>query len=389
VNLHPLSRALALLLLVSACSGGPGATGTPTASLPATPTASLPASPSASPSASPTGSPGPTGTTSPPPSETPTPAPDGYAWTELAVADGPAAREDHTFTLAADGQSAYLFGGRGASTAYDDLWRYDLATNTWQQLSVEGDAPAGRFGHVAVWVDGLGLVVWSGQAGPNAFFGDIWAFDPDGLAWMRLPDGGEVPLDRYGSCGAIGPDGRLWISHGFTADEGRFFDTRAYDFASGTWTDMTPGDGDVPVLRCLHDCLWTPDGRFVLYGGQTTGVPAIGDMWTWLTEPAPGYWLEQAPPPAPARQLYALGVLGERAFIFGGGGRDGQPLGDLWLLDLASLAMVEASPSGGQPAARSAAAFVADPARGRLLLFGGKSGSDELADLWQLAPAAP
>jgi hypothetical protein len=389
MSARPAASPLLVLLLVAACSGGPSATGQPTG-VTATPTAGQTATPAATP-ASPT--PSASSTASALPSSTaaatPTPGADAYTWTALPIADGPPAREDHTLTLAADGASAYLFGGRSGNRAFDDLWLYDLAAGTWQQLSPEGSVPAGRFGHVAVWVDGVGLVVWSGQADAATFFDDIWAYDPDGLAWTKLANGGDVPLARYGSCGAIGPDGRLWISHGFTHDEGRFFDTKAYDFAAGAWANMTPADGDVPVLRCLHDCLWTPDGRFVLYGGQTTGVPAIGDMWTWQTEPPPGHWLEQSQPPAPPRQLYALGVLGERAFIFGGGGRNGEPLGDLWLLDLAALAMIEASPAGEAPAARSGATLVADPARERLLLFGGKGAAGELADMWQLAVAAP
>ena len=47
-------------------------------------------------------------------------------------------------------------------------------------------------------------------------------------------------MARYGTCAAVAPDGRLWISHGFTADGVRFSDTRAYDFATGAWTDETP-----------------------------------------------------------------------------------------------------------------------------------------------------
>lgn len=378
-----LLRALPVCLLAVACATGadpvtPSPLPSNSASASATAQPTLLPTTSASPT---TGSEAPTGTPSASPAGTPTQAPAGYAWTQLAVTDGPPAREDHTFTLAADGSAAYLFGGRRGNRTFDDVWRYDLASDNWTQLSPEGSAPAGRFGHVAVWKDGVGLVIWSGQADATTFFADIWAFDPDGLSWTRLPDNGDVPLARYGSCGAIGPDGQLWISHGFTDDQGRFFDTKAYDFASGAWTDHTP-DGDVPVLRCLHDCLWTPDGRFVLYGGQTTGAPAIGDIWAY-SQPG-GTWTQAAAPLAPPRQLYALAELDGRAFIFGGGDRDGRPLGDLWLLDLATLAMVEADTTGSTPAARSGAAFVADAERGRLLLFGGKGRDGELGDLWQL-----
>jgi hypothetical protein len=297
--------------------------------------------------------------------------------------EAPAAREDHTWTVDAAGGAAYLFGGRDGATTFDDLWRYDLATDEWAAMKPGGKAPAARFGHTGTWVDGIGLVVWSGQAG-SSFYDDIWAYDPAADAWKELPNGGERPLSRYGSCAALGPDGGLWISHGFTSDEGRFFDTRVYDFTTGKWTDVTPAE--TPVLRCLHDCLWTPDGRFLLYGGQTTGAPAIGDLWS--LEPAadaPGTWTQLPKPEPEARQSYALASEGGRAYVFGGGDAKRQELDDLWTLDLGSGTWTELEPEGDRPGGRSGAALVSDPARGRLLLFGGTAGGAGLAELWALS----
>ena len=186
----------------------------------------------------------------------------------------------------ADGRYAYLFGGRAGTAVFGDLWRYDLAADTWVLLQVE-PGPAPRFGHTATWVPEVGVVIFAGQAG-GSFFSDLWTFEPAAGAWRRLADGGSVPEPRYGSCAGLAPDGRLWISHGFT-DRGRFSDTRAYDFATGAWSDITGGN-PTPVIRCLHDCTWTADGRFVLYGGQTNGVAALGDLWTRSRD---GGWVAQ------------------------------------------------------------------------------------------------
>ncbi|MDQ3938285.1 MAG: hypothetical protein M3253_06340, partial [Chloroflexota bacterium] len=309
-------------------------------------------------------------------------------WRELAgVGDGPSAREDHTWTVTSDGEAAYLFGGRARNDASDELWRYELATDSWRLLEPTGGPPDARFGHVAAWVDGVGLVVWSGQAGPR-FFADVWAYDPATDAWQELPSSGDAPAARYGSCGAIGPDGRLWISHGFTADSGRFADTRAYDFAAGTWSDESPS-GPTPVERCLHDCLWTPDGRLLIYAGQTTGAPAIGDMWTY--DPRSAAWIKADKPEPEPRQLYSLAVADSAAFVFGGVSAGGEALDDLWQLDLRSLKWSPAPEllDGGRPSGRSGATLIADPARDRLLLLGGKNGQAELDDLWQLELAAP
>jgi hypothetical protein len=308
-------------------------------------------------------------------------------WSELdANGAGPDPREDHTWTLDAAGSTAYLFGGRRSrNRASDELWSYDLATDTWTELAPGGDTPPARFGHVAAWVDGIGLVIWSGQAG-TSFFADTWAYDPASDAWRELPAGGDVPPARYGSCGGIGPDGRLWISHGFTADSGRFADTRAYDFSSGSWEDMTP-DGQLPVERCLHDCLWTADGRLVLYAGQTTGVPAIGDLWAYEVES--GDWTQAETPEPAARQLYALAQVDGMAYVFGGSSNEQQMLDDLWRLDLTDLTWTQPELDGASPEGRAGATLLTDPARSRLLLFGGTTGEEELGDLWQLALGSP
>jgi hypothetical protein len=176
------------LLLVAACGTAQAPTVAPTA----TPTGQ----PSPTPIDTPAVTPGPTATgTTPPPTDPATPEPtqataspaatsptgnlDGsLAWTQLDVASGPSPREDHTFTLNGDGSHGYLFGGRAGSDAFNDLWRYDLAADSWQLIERGGPAPDARFGHVAVWQPEFGLVVWSGQQSARVFFGDTWAFDP-------------------------------------------------------------------------------------------------------------------------------------------------------------------------------------------------------------------
>lgn len=290
-----------------------------------------------------------------------------------------------------DGATAYLFGGRDGATVYDDLWAYTLATDGWRSVTPSGETPPARFGHNAVWASGIGLVIFAGQ-GEAGFFGDLWAYDPASNAWRLLPVDGAAPVSRYGSCGSIGLDGRLWISHGFTSEGQRFADTRAYDFETGTWMDETPAD-DAPVRRCLHACWWTNDGEMILYGGQTTGTVALGDRWRLVVGERPGTnaWTQLQPSgEAPAnRNLYAAARWGPVTLVFGGQGLDGDYLADTWWLadDAATLAL---DTGRAAPSARSGAEMIADTGRGRLMLFGGRDGQAVFGDLWQLIlPASP
>ena len=368
-RLTPLT--LAGLLILTACAGAAPistpASPTPTATLPPEPTSPPPPTPTASPTPDPT----------PPPP---------IAWALLA-ADGtaPAAREDHTWRVDPDGTSAYLFGGRDGTAVYDGLWRYDLPAGTWTQLEPSGPAPEARFGHEAAWVDGIGLVIFAGQQDGTTFFNDLWADDPETNAWRELRSGGAVPAKRYGTCAAIGPDGRLWISHGFTQEGTRFSDTRAYDFATGAWTDETPA-GDVPIVRCLHGCWWTDAGSFVLYAGQTTGVTALGDLWQLRTGDGSGghAWRNVGGELPAERNLYAATRIEGATIVFGGQLIDGSYDNGLWRFDDA-LAATEVTVEGGAPPGRSGAELVRDAERGRLLLFGGKGADGAFGDLWELS----
>jgi N-acetylneuraminic acid mutarotase len=296
------------------------------------------------------------------------------------VLRGPAAREDATWTADADGSSAYLFGGRDGQATFGDLWRFDLASDSWSRLRTS-HGPSARFGHAAAWLDGVGLVVFGGQRGAE-LYADLWAFDPAAERWRRLPGRGQVPAARYGTCAVVDERGRFVISHGFTFN-GRFDDTRAYDVRRERWTADSPA-GRRPGERCLHDCFLDAAGRLVLYGGQDNGSRALGDLWR-----LDGGWARRDDPPPAARRLYAVAEAGSDAWVFGGAGRDDAVLGDLWRVDRETLAFERVRPDGTTPAARSSAMMVADPVRGRLLLLGGRD-RRAFDDLWQLAdPVTP
>ena len=326
----------------------------------------------------------PSRTPSPPGSEPPSAAPSDVplTWRRLG-ADGPAAREDHTWTVDGSGTTAFLFGGRDGAEVLGDLWAYDLASDAWSPIEA-GGGPAPRFGHEAAWVEEIGLVIFAGQAG-TTFFDDLWAFEPATSAWRQLPSTGDVPAPRYGTCAGIGPDGRLWISHGFTSDGTRFADTRAYDFAKGSWTDQTP-PGDLPVNRCLHGCWWTTEGELVLFGGQTTGVTALNDRW----DLRPGNdWAQVVGAMPEPRNLYARARTNGASLLFGGQALDGTRLADGWLIVDGDADAIRLELSGRGPAGRSGAELIADTGRDRFVLFGGLTADGVMGDTWQLAGDLP
>lgn len=312
----------------------------------------------------------PTGSGSASPSPTPS-VPRALAWNPLA-ARGPTARSDHTLTANDGGTIAFLFGGRAAGKPLADLWAFERASNSWQQLTA-GNGPPARFGHSAAFVDGH-LVVFGGQGGANSFFNDSWAFDPVHGTWTKLKPAGGPPAARYGAGGTkIGTS--LTVSHGFT-NSGRFDDTWAL---SSRWTNVSPKSGPKPIKRCLHRTVYLPAfGRMILFGGQTDGRPFLGD--TWLYNPSTKEWSEAGASAPAARKLYAFAGTGSTAYLFGGETAQGAS-NELWSFD--SKGWKKRKPTGSPPAPRSGVegAIVGGPS---MLVFGGAAGSGELADLWEL-----
>ena len=189
-----------LALAISACGGTTQSPAAPASPASAPPSTTAPASPPSEPPRSP--SIAPSLAVSEPPVVT--------AWRRLEPGDGPDSREDHTWTLDPSTRTGYLFGGRDGATVYDDLWVFDLASDTWRELDPRGKGPAARFGHEAVWVDGVGLVVWparlvrrpssttSGRTTPSQTTGR------DSRTTGRSPSRGMARVRRSGLTGGFG-----------------------------------------------------------------------------------------------------------------------------------------------------------------------------------------
>ncbi len=337
----------------------------------------------------PTATPEPTATATAPPTPTAVPT---TGWTRLEP-DGslPAGRRDHALVADQAGNRVFLFGGRAGTEPLADLWLYDVNANVWQALDVDGDAPAARFGHNAIYDETQQLlVIFGGQAGSD-FFNDVWVFDPVANVWAEIAPAGDgsAPEPRYGAAGSVRAGGSgLYVSHGFTGD-GRFDDTWLFNVQTGAWDDVTPTEGGRPEPRCLTRMATDPDrDRLLLFGGQSNDAPFLGDLWAFDTEDST--WTEIETNNPPARNLFSLvrnPVNGE-LILFGGASADGLR-GDIWFLDIEedtwSAEVIDPTVSELIPPRDSHdAVWLANA--GVMLMFGGRDDSGMLNDLWIYAP---
>lgn len=305
-------------------------------------------------------------------------------WAPLAAGgDLPGARFGHSWTVDPSDAAAYLFAGRGSAGPLADLWRYDMGADAWELRASGGPSPDPRSGHAAVWVDEVGVVVLGGQATDRTTLDDGWAYDPRVDAWSELPTTADGPAARSTACAAIGPDGRIWLTHGFGAGGAALDDTWALDPIDWSWTRIEPV-GDVPAPRGGHGCWWTTDGRLVLHGGRSDdGV--LGDTWALdgaATATGAPAWSSVETSGSIPRNDFGSTLASDLIVIVAGQASDGQALDDVMALAPGSLAAESFVAPDGAPDPRTGTAIVDDPGNERSLLFGGAVDGLPTDELW-------
>lgn len=294
-------------------------------------------------------------------------------------------REGQTWTVDPSSALAYVFGGRGPHEL-NDLWAYDLSSDAWTKITPAGTLPPARADHIAVWIDGLGLVIAGGRSGTKVL-DDLWAYDPNANAWRTLATSGARPDPRSGACAAVRTDGRLWLAGGAAADGTLLADVWSYDPAKSAWTKVAI-PGAAPEARDGASCWWTVDDRFAVYGGHGATAGALGDLWTLqgAGTNAPT-WADAGAPAAPPRSRAAASVATDSIVVAGGADAAGKPLSDVVAFDAQTLVArlyTGGSAAGATPDARFGASLIDDPGSERLVMFGGKTASASTAEVWSL-----
>jgi hypothetical protein len=315
-------------------------------------------------------------------------------WEQVEATNAlPPPRRDAALGYDAARNRVILFGGRSGGSNLNDTWAFDLKTRTWEPLATGGvSRPPARFSMVAGMDAARNrFLIATGQ--DDGFFNDVWSFDLLTDSWTQVTIQGGPPPARYGSAGGIAANGAaFYVSHGFT-DQGRFDDTWELDLATDTWHNVTP-TAERPLPRCLHAGTLAGPSSLILFGGCASGFGPcpLGDTWQFDT--VAGSWEAIPTPETLAPRIFpTLVPLGdaEQVLLFGGEA-DGTDLNDTWLLDTTKGSWTPVETEGQQPVARQGHSMIwvermSEATGGAALLFGGgRNGDTDLNDLWLFRP---
>ncbi len=294
----------------------------------------------------------------------------------------PLGRLDHTMILDSSRSQLMTFGGR-RNVDLDDTWIYDLANDSWREVT-SSPKPDARRGHVAVYDASRDrVVIFGGEDLSGRFFNDTWVFSLATETWSEMNVGGSFPSPRYGLSAILDAQrDRMIISHGFT-NSGRFDDTWALDLATLQWSRLST-QGSTPQARCLHDAAFDEagDGMY-LFGGCSSGVGPCPRNDLWRLDLATTAWQEVTPTESPdARSNLRLACRDDEFYLFGGVGNFGT--NDVWRYAFGTEAWRLIDTEGELPPGRWSTAIVWDAVEKRMIAFGGTNGAVWYDDLWEL-----
>jgi hypothetical protein len=303
---------------------------------------------------------------------------------QLPASEGMSARGRYAIALDQARGRALIHGGRyregtsGSYTLHDDLWGFDLATDSWVELP-SANGPSPRSNHSAV-VIGDRLVIYGGNASTDGLsfipLDDTWAYDLEAEVWTQV-DTPSTPGARLFHAATVSPGDATMIIHG-GGDENAFLGPFFRDLwalqlgpdgSTGSWTLLDDGLSGPPGTTWADLVFDEAGGRVLLWAGHDDGVLGnTNTVWAWALDgsgwaqveigdvhnaPANGFCdfpadfvvpdLE-----APERRSAGATVLtdGGELLIFGGK-TDCGLINDVWSWSLAEQAWTERSAATG------------------------------------------
>jgi cysteine-rich repeat protein len=245
----------------------------------------------------------------------------------------------------------------------------DCRTETPRWRDVTPRTPPGRGEAVMTWDALRGRVVMFGGFRAGNRFGDTWEWNGDGWAESLAA---PRPPARMGTAIAFDPiEGVAVLFGGATS----FGDTWTWDGA--TWRNVTPASS--PPARLDHAMAFDGGrGVIVMFGGLRQTGQTLGDTWVWDGNT----WAErQVPGPDPrfgATMTYD--AARDRVVLFGGDDANGIELDDTWEWDGATWTKIDIT--SRTPPARAAAGAAFDGVCRCVVLVGGIAGGNPLGDVW-------
>lgn len=213
-------------------------------------------------------------------------------WTDLGIADTPPGSVGCAMAYSPDDDATILFGGGGLGQYDDGTYRFDAEVPAWTRLDAAG--PSARYDAVLRWIGpGEPLLLFGGALGAigQGFHADVWRFDVATETWTEMVADGAAPPGRRVGWLAVEPDlSGFVVGMGVTGIQPQqvLSDLWRFDFSARRWTEQAPANA--PPARGFSP--WLPAGAGtvgLLLGGFDNQTPRA-DLWRLLPPEGDTRW---------------------------------------------------------------------------------------------------
>ena len=247
-------------------------------------------------------------------------------WKEYPTAGNPPPRQQTVMVLDPTRNRIVMFGGKTSTTMYNDLWTFDLASNTWSPLAASGTPPTPReaFGIYDPVRDRL--VLFGGhQSPPGIDLNETWQLSFGGTpTWSPLATAGTPPSPRRAGTMIYDPFGdRAIVFGGYSQATNTFLNETWALSLSGTptWTQLTPS-GTPPSGRQGHLAIYDPvQMRMIVFSGFNGPWNFLNDMYALSLGGSPSWSALSLGGPTPLERDFSAmeyDVNNDRLVLMGG-----------------------------------------------------------------------
>ncbi|MCH8977729.1 MAG: hypothetical protein IH945_00600 [Armatimonadetes bacterium] len=248
-----------------------------------------------------------------------------HTWSDAKPAAGPPYRTSHAMVYDPVRKTVLMFGGDDFTKAYDDLWEYDSALNTWTKLSPD-NPPDARQMHGMTYDSDRDVVLMYGgrRTGGGASFDGTWEYSRSTNAWRSLDPEHRPPSQDHVKI-AYDPVSKRTIL--FTGATGRSTaNVGTWAFENGDWTKLDTGVSP------------TAGHASIVYDQKISKLVLIGQdegsmgMNTWTFDGATNKWTVLSPSGSPAFREHCGMAFDELSdsFVLAGG----FPRNDNWTMKI-------------------------------------------------------
>ena len=179
-----------------------------------------------------------------------------------------------------------MFAGFTNQGRFDDVQAFDLLAQTWQDISPEGVGPERRCLHTAAFDPASRrMIIFGGQTSGHR--NDLWAFDLATNSWTQAP-ADVPPSGRYHTSSFV-DSGGSFIVFGGNTPSGNTNETWRYDFGGGQWTRLEISGPPSPRNGMAGTLIG--EDKLIIFSGSGAGSP--DDVWQLSRPDQAHVWFAQ------------------------------------------------------------------------------------------------